>query len=120
MVVLQLLRYHAAWDSSFLDSVALRLHKVEEKLGWYADRFICDGHPLAIERDSSESVAGGLKNITNRGETVCMFQQLILFVIAITAFLTELCDMDLINSRKLTSDLEEKKVWYNFLLNIAF
>ncbi|XP_064390990.1 protein FAM227B-like [Halichondria panicea] len=86
------LEKHSSWDSSFLDSVALRLQKVEEKLDWYANRFICDGHPLAIERNNSESVAGGLKNITNR------------------AFLTELCDMDLINSRKLTSELEEKKI----------
>ncbi len=73
--------FHTAWDSSFLDSVALRLQKVEEKLDWYANRFICDGHPLAIERNNSESVAGGLKNITNRGEPFYMFQQLIQFLL---------------------------------------
>lgn len=54
-----------AWDSTFLDALDIRLQRLEEKLNWFADRFICDGHPLTSERDRSESVARGLKNITN-------------------------------------------------------
>ena len=56
----------SAWDSAFLDAVDHRLRKVEQSLNWYADRFICEGHPAEREEDHQESVAGGLKNITNR------------------------------------------------------
>ena len=57
-----------AWDSSFLDAIDRRLQRVEHKLSWFADRFICEGHPLAVEGGHAESVAGGLRNITNRSK----------------------------------------------------
>ena len=49
-----------AWDSSFLDNIDKRLQAVESSLNYFADRLVYDEPP-------AESVAGGLKNITNIG-----------------------------------------------------
>ena len=51
---------YTAWDSSFLDNIDNRLQAVEKSLNYFADRLVYDEPPR-------ESVAGGLKNITDIG-----------------------------------------------------
>ena len=53
-----MLLFLSAWDPSFLESIDSRLTAVEKSLDYYADSLLYDAPQL-------ESVAGGLKNITN-------------------------------------------------------
>jgi hypothetical protein len=54
---------YTAWDSSFLDNIDKRLQAVEKSLNYLGGRLVYDEPP-------GESVAGGLKNITDIGACV--------------------------------------------------